>query len=41
MATMQQGDMATRKFAQEPEQCAQDAGMAKQDAKFHLVSVLI
>ena len=30
----------TREFAREFEQCAQNAGMAKEDAKVHLVSVL-
>ena len=32
--------MTMREFAQEFEQYAQDAGMAKEDAKVHLVLVL-
>ena len=32
--------MATREFAWEFERCAQDAGMAKEDAKVHLVLAL-
>ena len=32
--------MATREFTREFERCAQDAGMAKEDAKVHLVSAL-
>ena len=40
MAKMHQAGMATREFAQEFEWHAQDAGMAKEDAKFHLVLAL-
>ena len=32
--------MATREFSWEFERCARDAGMAEEDAKVHLVSVL-
>ena len=37
---MRQAGMATREFAREFEQHVQDAGMAKEDAKVHLVLVL-
>ena len=37
---MQQAGMATREFAWEFEWHAQDAGMAKEGAKVHLVSAL-
>ena len=37
---MQQAGTATREFAQEFEQHAQDVGMAEEDAKAHLVSAL-
>ena len=40
MAMMHQAGMAMREFAQEFERCAQDAGMAGEDAKVHLVSGL-
>ena len=40
MATMRQAGIATREFAWEFEQHAQDVGMAKEDAKVHLVSAL-
>ena len=40
MATMRQAGTATREFTREFERHAQDAGMAKEDAKVHLVSVL-
>ena len=40
MATMQQARTATREFTREFEQYAQDMCMAKEDAKFHLVSAL-
>ena len=37
---MCQAGMATREFAQEFEQHTQDVGIAQEDAKVHLVSVL-
>ena len=37
---MQQAGMAAREFAREFERHARDAGMAEEDAKVHLVSVL-
>ena len=37
---MWQAGTATREFAQEFERHARDAGMAKEDAKVHLVSAL-
>ena len=40
MATMCQAGPVTREFAQEFERCAQDVGMAEEDAKVHLVSAL-
>ena len=40
MATMCQAGTATREFAQQFEQCAQDAGMAEEDAKVYLVLAL-
>ena len=40
MATMQQAGMVTREFAREFEWHARDAGMAKEDAKVHLVLAL-
>ena len=40
MATMLHAEMATKDFTQEFERCSQDSGMAEEDAKVHLVSVL-
>ena len=40
MATMQQAGTAMREFAQEFEWHTQDVGMAKEDAKVHLVLAL-
>ena len=40
MATMHQAGMVMREFAWEFEWHAQDVGMAKEDAKVHLVSAL-
>ena len=40
MATMCQAGMAVREFAREFEWHAQDVGIAKEDAKVHLVLVL-
>ena len=40
MAMMCQAGMATREFAREFEQHAQDAGIAKEDAKVYLVLAL-
>ena len=40
MAMMHQAGTVTREFAWEFEWCAQDMGIAKEDAKVHLVSVL-
>ena len=37
---MRQAGTAAREFAREFERCAQDAGMAEEDAKVHLVSAL-
>ena len=37
---MRQAGMAAREFAREFKRCAQDVGMAKEDAKAHLVSAL-
>ena len=37
---MRQSGMAAREFTREFERRAQDAGMAKEDAKVHLVSAL-
>ena len=37
---MQQAGTAAREFAREFERCAWDMGMAKEDAKVYLVSVL-
>ena len=37
---MQQAGIAAREFAQEFERFSQDVGMAKEDAKVHLVSAL-
>ena len=41
MAMMHQAEIAIREFSQEFEWRAWDAGMAEEDAKVHLVSVLI
>ena len=40
MATMRQAGMVMREFDWEFEWCAQDAGIAKEDAKVYLVSAL-
>ena len=40
MASIQQAGMAAREFTRQLEQHAQDAGMAEEDAKVHLVSEL-
>ena len=40
MATMWQAGTVTRQFAQEFKRHAQDVGIAKEDAKVFLVSVL-
>ena len=37
---MRQAGTVAREFTQEFERCAQDAGMAKEDTKVHLVSAL-
>ena len=37
---MRQAGTAAREFAREFERCARDVGMAKEDAKVHLVSAL-
>ena len=37
---MRQSGTAAREFAREFERCARDTGMAKEDAKVHLVSAL-
>ena len=41
VATIWQAGTVTREFAQEFEWRARDAGMAKEDAKVHLVSAII
>ena len=40
MATIHQAGMATREFAREFKQHAQDVGMAEEEAKVHLVLAL-
>ena len=37
---MRQAGTAAREFAREFERCARDVGMAKEDAKVHLVTAL-
>ena len=40
MTTMCQAGMVKREFSREFKQCAQDMGIAEENAKVHLVSVL-